>query len=70
MANAHGGRRKGSGRKPLPEKMLIYSVRMSPAQAALLKLWGGGNMSAGLRWLVANAAPLVGPSVVVLKRTS
>jgi hypothetical protein len=55
----HGGRRAGSGRKKERPETLTYTFRLTPAQTALLKLWGGGNASAGLRWLMNVVAPLV-----------
>lgn len=58
MANGRGGKRAGAGRKPHPNT-LVYGFRLTPAQYALLKMWGGSNASAGLRWLIDSAAPLV-----------
>ena len=57
--NTHGGKRAGAGRKKLESPMATYSVRITHAQAALLKAWGGGDLSAGLRWLVDAAEILV-----------
>ena len=62
----NGGKRAGAGRKRTHAVRATYSVDLTPQQAGLLKMWGGGNESAGLRWLVDNAAPLVGSAVVVL----
>lgn len=61
-----GGYRKGAGRKKVGRR--TYAVRLTDRQAALLCLWGGGDMSAGLRWLIDGAAPLIGPSTVVLRK--
>lgn len=58
-------RRPGGGRKKKTDKPIDYSVKITPAQAQLLKTWGGGDVSAGLRWLISTTAPLIGPSVVV-----
>ena len=58
-SRGHGGRRAGAGRKPSPVELLTYSYKLTPAQAQLLKLWGGGNGSAGIRWLVDAAQALV-----------
>lgn len=56
----HGGRRPGSGRKPIyGEPIVPYSVRITRGQAELLSMWGGGDVSAGLRWLIAAAQPMV-----------
>lgn len=54
-----GGRRAGAGRKPHPEPLLVYTVKMTTAHAALLKKWGGGNASAGIRWLIDAANVLI-----------
>ncbi|MDE2237966.1 MAG: hypothetical protein KGK30_08770 [Elusimicrobia bacterium] len=59
MANNHGGKRRGAGRKKLPGDMLNRNVRLMAEQARLLRLWGDGNLSAGLRWIIDVAAPLV-----------
>lgn len=53
-----GGPRPGSGRKPLTGTA-TYSAKIYPRQAALLRQWGNGNMSAGLRWLIDAAEPFV-----------
>ena len=55
----HGGRRKGAGRKPRSDPLALYSVRISRAQVKLLRAWGGGDLSAGIRWLIDAAAPVV-----------
>jgi hypothetical protein len=57
--HAHGGRRSGAGRPRGPRPLPVRSVRMSPEHAKLLRLWGGGDLSAGLRWLIDAAAPLI-----------
>lgn len=62
MQERRGGRRAGAGRKPHPVPMLTYSAQLEPRQAKLLKKWGNGNMSAGLRWLIDAAAPLIRPT--------
>lgn len=53
-------RRKTGGRKkhfpPLKKRL----VTITDEQAALLRKWGRGNLSDGLRWLVDQAAKLVG----------
>lgn len=58
-----GGKRAGAGRKKSDAKSIntitIYSVHITGKQAALLKKWGGGDLSAGLRWLVNTAQALI-----------
>ena len=53
----HGGRRKGAGR---PEgkaaRLRVYSVRLTDRHAVLLRLWGAGNVSEGVRELVEKEA--------------
>ena len=46
-----GGRRAGAGRKK-KAPLIDYSVHITAAHASLLKEWGGGDISAGLRWLI------------------
>ena len=70
MKNTWGGKRVGAGRKRKHEPVVTYSVHISQRHIELLKLWGGGSLDEGLRWLIDCAEPLVGPSVVVLKRSS
>lgn len=49
---------KGGRRKHIPplKKRL---VSMTDEQAALLRKWGRGDVSAGLRWLVDSASALI-----------
>ena len=47
-----GGRRVGAGRKKATDPIVTYSVKITNTQAKLLKVWGGGDISAGLRWLI------------------
>lgn len=54
-----GGKRLGSGRKKLSEQTYSYTVHLTPDHASLLKRWGNGNVSAGLRWLIDAASVLV-----------
>ncbi len=35
-------------------------VHLTDAQCKLLRMWGRGCMSAGLRWLIDTAAPMIG----------
>ena len=59
--NTHGGKRKGAGRKK--SGIVKYQVLIRREQAALLKRWGGGDRSAGLRWLIDVAAPLIAKAI-------
>lgn len=54
-----GGRRVGSGRKKSTDPIVTYHVHITSAQASLLKKWGAGDISAGLRWLVEAASVLI-----------
>lgn len=47
-----GGKRLGAGRKKSTDPIVTYSVDITHSHAELLKKWGGGDVSAGLRWLV------------------
>jgi hypothetical protein len=54
MTSKHGGRREGAGRPPLgPAKLLRVDVRLSTDDIAYLRSLGAGNLSAGVRRLVA-----------------
>ncbi len=56
-AFAHGGRRKGAGRKPLgEEKMTLVNVRLSEEHIEKVSRLGAGNISAGVRRAIQNAA--------------
>jgi hypothetical protein len=59
MDERRGGIRRGAGRPKHPEILLTCSVKLTPAHMKLLRLWGGGNASAGLRWLIDAAKPLI-----------
>lgn len=52
-----GGKRPGAGRKPTGMKRRYVAI--SDEQARLLRMWGRGDLSAGLRWLIDAAAPLI-----------
>lgn len=54
-SNGQGGYRPGSGRKKRKEKYMPYSFDITESQIDMLRLWGGGDASAGLRWLIAGA---------------
>lgn len=57
--NTRGGKRPGAGRKKSTDPITTYNIHITIAQANLLKLWGGGNISQGLRWLIDTSKPLV-----------
>lgn len=49
----HGGKRAGAGRKPLAAgRMTRISALVSEDDAALLREWGHGVLSGGLRWAI------------------
>jgi hypothetical protein len=51
---SHGGKREGAGRPPLgPAKLQRVDVRLSGDDIAYLRALGNGNLSAGVRRLVA-----------------
>ena len=47
------------GRKPSDPPLKRRCVNIGDAQLKLLRLWGRGDVSAGLRWLIEAAAPLI-----------
>jgi hypothetical protein len=51
-----GGRRPGSGRKKKADPIVTYSVDITTEQAEFLRIWGDGDISAGLRWLIEASA--------------
>ena len=55
----HGGRRTGAGRKRHVPPLRCRHVCITDEQAQLLRMWGRGDLSAGLRWLIEAAAPFV-----------
>ena len=54
-----GGKRVGAGRKPHVPPLKPYWVNLTDEQARLLRAWGHGDLTAGLRWLIDIAAPLI-----------
>lgn len=52
-------RRPGGGRKAHIPPVKRRCVYMTDEQTKLLRVWGRGDVSAGLRWLIDNAAPLI-----------
>jgi hypothetical protein len=53
-----GGKREGAGR-PRGEPSMICTFYLTKSQIDLLKKWGGGNASAGLRWLIDQASKMI-----------
>ena len=49
----------GSGRKKHVPPLKKRLVSMTDEQAQLLRMWGKGDLSAGLRWLIEATAPMV-----------
>lgn len=54
-----GGKRAGAGRKAHVPPLKRKCVRITEAQARLLRMWGRGDASAGLRWLIEQAKHVV-----------
>ncbi len=52
----HGGKRKHAGRKAPEKPLKLRSVRLNDDEVSLLKMWGAGDMTAGIRGLIAKAA--------------
>jgi hypothetical protein len=45
----HGGAREGAGRKPVAEKTVMKSVKLTPEQWARAQEIGEGNAAKGIR---------------------
>lgn len=54
-----GGKRIGAGRKAHVPPLKGRCLRLTDAQMALLRMWGRGDASAGLRWLINQAKLIV-----------
>lgn len=54
-----GGKREGAGRKPHVPPLRCCKVYLTDEQIKLLRKWGRGNASDGLRWLIEMAARVV-----------
>lgn len=54
-----GGKRPGAGRKPSNPPRRDVKLYITEEQVKLLRKWGRGDASAGLRWLIDTAALLV-----------
>ena len=59
MPENRGGKRAGTGRKRLNPPAKARCVYLTDEQTKLLRMWGHGDVSAGLRWLIKAAAPLI-----------
>lgn len=59
MERKHGGKRDGAGRKRNNPLCARHGVYITNEQARLLRIWGKGDLSAGLRWLITAAAPMI-----------
>lgn len=49
----------GSGRKKHDPPLRKRCVNLTEDQERLLRMWGRGDLSAGLRWLIEASAPMV-----------
>lgn len=54
-----GGKRIGAGRKRHDPPLKTTCISITEQQARLLRMWGRGDASAGLRWLIDTAAPMI-----------
>ncbi len=56
---ASGGKRVGAGRKRLDPPVSEHRLNLTDEQVKLLRTWGRGDVSAGLRWLIDQAKHVV-----------
>ena len=56
---ARGGKRAGAGRKRHVPPLKKRCVTITEDQEKLLRTWGRGDLSAGLRWVIDMAAKIV-----------
>lgn len=56
---ARGGRRPGAGQPAHDPPLHDCKVLLTEEQIKLLRKWGRGNVSAGLRWLIDRAKLVV-----------
>lgn len=54
-----GGKRAGAGRKPHTPPLRRISAYLTEEQIKLLRMWGRGDISAGLRWLISASASMI-----------
>ncbi len=59
MANTRGGKRVGAGRKKSNPPCSRRSFYITDEQVKLLRMWGRGDVSAGLRWVINVAATII-----------
>lgn len=59
VMGTHGGKRKGAGRKRNDPPTSPRCVCLTDEQVKLLRMWGRGDVSAGLRWLIDTVAPMI-----------
>lgn len=59
MGSKRGGRRAGAGRPKNNPPTKVRCIHLTDNQVKLLRLWGRGDVSAGARWLIDAAAPIV-----------
>ena len=59
MPSKRGGKRKGAGRPRSNPPTIGQNVRITSHHAKLLRMWGKGDVSAGLRWLIDAVAPMI-----------
>jgi hypothetical protein len=50
---------KKRGRKPINPPVRARCVNLTDEQVKLLRMWGRGDVSAGLRWLIDTATPMI-----------
>lgn len=54
-----GGKREGAGRPPNDPPCHGVRLYITEEQVKLLRMWGRGDVSAGLRWLIDVVAPTI-----------
>lgn len=59
MVERRGGKRSGAGRPKHIPPLKEITVSLTDAQIKLLRMWGRGCVSEGLRWLINTASPLI-----------
>ena len=59
MVGNRGGKRSGAGRRRNDPPTRKVSLSLTDEQVKLLRMWGRGDVSAGLRWLIDAAVPHV-----------
>lgn len=55
----YGGKRAGAGHRHHVPPLKNTHVRLTEEQRRLLRMWGRGDLAAGLRWLIDTVAPMV-----------